>query len=164
MVVVDEELARVEESPVIPEAESYVSGKMQSWATRDVANKKAELADEELDKSKILVSSKDKEIQDKDKRLELLDKIERDREPTTEKLSADTKRVHGKFKVALDQRQKIMSICNELHELRDRSSALSIELTTEREKKEHDKTLCMIICVIVCVGFTIWKSKEYCDL
>jgi flagellar biosynthesis/type III secretory pathway chaperone len=49
MVVVDEELARVAESPVIPEAESYVSGKMQSWATRDVANKKAELADEELE-------------------------------------------------------------------------------------------------------------------
>ena len=48
MVVVDEELARVEESPVIPETESYVSERVQSWATRDVANKKAELADEEL--------------------------------------------------------------------------------------------------------------------
>ena len=47
MVVVDEELARVAELPVIPETESYVPGKMQSWATRDVANKKAELADEE---------------------------------------------------------------------------------------------------------------------
>jgi len=49
MVVVDEELARVAELPVIPEAESYVSGRIQSWATRDVANKKAELAEEELD-------------------------------------------------------------------------------------------------------------------
>ena len=49
MVVVDEELARVEESPVIPETESYVPDWMQSWATRDVANKKAELADEELE-------------------------------------------------------------------------------------------------------------------
>ena len=52
----DEELARVEESPVIPEAESYVSGKMQSWATRDVANKKAELADEELDEANQTIS------------------------------------------------------------------------------------------------------------
>jgi hypothetical protein len=42
-------VARAEESPVIPEAESYVSGKMQAWATRDVANKKAELADKELE-------------------------------------------------------------------------------------------------------------------
>jgi hypothetical protein len=45
----DEEVARAEEPPVIPEAESYVSGRMQSWATRDVANKKAELAEEELE-------------------------------------------------------------------------------------------------------------------
>ena len=48
MVVVDEELARVAELPVIPETESYVSGRMQLWATRDVANKKAELADKQV--------------------------------------------------------------------------------------------------------------------
>ena len=51
MVVVDEELARVAELPVIPETESYVSERVQSWATRDVANKKAELADEERNKT-----------------------------------------------------------------------------------------------------------------
>ena len=56
MVVVDEELARVEESPVMPETESYVSGKIQSWATRDVANKKAELAEEELDDANQTIS------------------------------------------------------------------------------------------------------------
>jgi hypothetical protein len=49
MVVVDEMLAEQAELAVIPETESYVSGKMQSWATRDVANKKAELAEEELE-------------------------------------------------------------------------------------------------------------------
>jgi hypothetical protein len=50
MVVVDEELARVAELPVI--IESYVPERLQLWATRDVANKKAELADEERERER----------------------------------------------------------------------------------------------------------------
>ena len=40
----------------MPETESYVSGKIQLWATRDVANKKAELAEEELDDANQTIS------------------------------------------------------------------------------------------------------------
>jgi hypothetical protein len=53
----DEELARVAELPVIPETESHVSGWMQSWVTRDVANKKAELAEKELEVQKLKAQS-----------------------------------------------------------------------------------------------------------
>jgi hypothetical protein len=49
LVVVDEVLAEQAELAVLPETESYISERVESWATRDVANKRAELKEGELE-------------------------------------------------------------------------------------------------------------------
>ena len=184
MVVVDEELARVAELPVIPETESYVSGRMQLWATRDVANKKAELADKELEVQKQKVEQAKMELEAGHEAIKVaLTYVSSQSKRKAMESALKSTMENARLSVLRLEKEvdRKMETAIQLTEEADRKMETNIQLTEEatrmfEESHRMDETPMVMdfVCVICCVMLlAVWKSIDpefgtspclYCDL